>query len=132
MRKARKRIESQRKTEKGFTLIEVIIATLMIGIAVTPLLNLFAASQFHAAKAQQYLTAANLAQAKLEEIKDKAYHEVVSNSGKTPFPNQPAFTYTLSVVPGSRAGTKTVTVTVYWTSLQGEEHLTLTMEKVIR
>lgn len=52
----------------GFTLIEVVILIVVAGIAVLPLAMLFATTSIRSSDAQSASVAAQLAQAKLEEI----------------------------------------------------------------
>jgi len=55
-------------TQAGFTLIELVLIIVIAGIAVLPLSMLFANSSIHSSDARNATIAAQLAQAKMEEI----------------------------------------------------------------
>ena len=55
-------------TRAGFTLIEVALILVIVGIAILPLSMLFANSSIRSADARDATVAAQLAQAKMEEI----------------------------------------------------------------
>jgi general secretion pathway protein I len=57
-----------RQSQKGFTLIEVLVATLIMGIAVTGLLSGLAAASRNAARLTDYDRATLLAKSKMDEL----------------------------------------------------------------
>lgn len=57
-----------RPSEKGFTLLEVLVATLVMGIAITGLLSGLSAASRNAARLTDYDRATLLAKAKMDEL----------------------------------------------------------------
>lgn len=57
-----------KRSQKGFTLIEVLVATLIMGIAVTGLLSGLAAASRNAARLTDYDRATLLAKSKMDEL----------------------------------------------------------------
>lgn len=66
----------QRKQNKGFTLVEVLIAMTILAIIVVPLLHAFVTSSRTNAKAKQLMKATTLAQNVMEELKANSIEEV--------------------------------------------------------
>ena len=56
------------RTARGFTLIEMVLIIVIAGIAILPLSMLFANSSIHSSDARNATIAAQLAQAKMEEL----------------------------------------------------------------
>lgn len=56
------------KNKRGFTLLEMIVATAIMGIAVVGLLSLISATLANAARVKQYDRAAMLARSKMNEL----------------------------------------------------------------
>jgi Tfp pilus assembly protein PilV len=61
-------MSAPRRPEAGFTLIEIVLIIVIAAIAVLPLSMLFANSSIRSSDARNATTAAQLAQAKMEEI----------------------------------------------------------------
>lgn len=124
-----RRIFSKGKKEAGFSLLEVMLAVLLLGIVLVPMLNLFTTSGRISASSWSEATALNLAQAKLEEMKDTPFDDVVGQSGT--FPDNPDYNYTISVAPDGDDPSllKIVTVTVNYSEAGGTQSVSLTMEK---
>ncbi|MCL6449093.1 MAG: type II secretion system GspH family protein [Armatimonadetes bacterium] len=128
------------KDGRGFTLVEVLIAAVILVAVVIPLMASFINATRWTAEAQALLTAANLAQGKLEEAKNKPYVEVQNepaDSGQPPVPfaDYPGYTCRITVSeytgndPDIRGHLKTVTATVYYETLGGQKTVSLTMDK---
>ena len=79
----------QRKQNKGFTLVEVLIAITILAIIVTPLLHAFVTSSRTNAKAKQLMKATTLAQNVMEETKANSLEEIARQ-----FNSSAARTYT--------------------------------------
>src|SRR5271166_1702420 len=56
------------KTQKGFTLLEVLVATAIMGVAVAGLLNTISAAAHNASRLTQYDRAVLLAKSKMDEL----------------------------------------------------------------
>lgn len=124
-----RRIFSEGKKEAGFSLLEVMLAVLLLGIVLAPMMNLFTISGRISASSWSEVIALNLAQAKLEEMKDTSFDGVVEQSGA--FPDNPDYNYTISVTldGDDPSFLKIVTVTVNYGEAGGPNSVTLTMEK---
>lgn len=62
--------------KKGFTLVEVIISAVILGIVIISLSNIFVLSKIGSAKAKHRMKAMNLLRAKMEEIKERPYYDI--------------------------------------------------------
>jgi type IV pilus assembly protein PilV len=105
--------KSSMSIEAGFTLIEIMIALVILSIGLVALAGL----QLSAIKGNTFsnrMTAAvSIANQKLEQIKDKAYANILSES-PTQIPQSP-FTTQVTVTNNiPLTNTKTVNVTVTW------------------
>ncbi len=58
----------RRRTQGGFTLLEMIVATALLGMTVVGLLSLISGSLSNATKVREYDRAAMLAQSKMDEL----------------------------------------------------------------
>ena len=114
---------------KGFVFLDAVAAAAILSLTAAAGTGLFLAGARLAERAGYVLEATALAQARLEEIKDALYVEVV-NKEKAPCPENPAYSYEVAV-SGSPFGygLKTVTVTVYFLERGEEKSLSFTTEK---
>lgn len=119
------------------SLIEVVVAILILGIITVPLVNFFLTGNVYTAMARHDLTALHLAQEKLEEIKSKPYREVVSEPADPSAPPLTisdryggAYSYKITVREDDNA--KTVTVTIYFKDRDQVKEVSLTTEKIKR
>jgi type II secretory pathway pseudopilin PulG len=112
-----------RTTRKGVTLLEIIIAIVLFVTAVTVMLGLFSRGLVSSSDAENTVIAINLAQRRMEEIRNFAFGDIVAEakaevSGFSDFQRE--------VEVADPAGTpaiddlKEVTVTVYW-NVKGAE-----------
>jgi general secretion pathway protein I len=70
------------KSQKGFTLLEVLVATLIMGIAVSGVLSALSASARNAARLTDYDRATLLAKSKMDELlADQTIHRRVPMEG---------------------------------------------------
>ncbi|HOV79813.1 MAG TPA: type II secretion system protein [Bacillota bacterium] len=117
---------------KGFTLLELMIAVLLLGIVLTPLLEIFSRSSRISADSWFETTALNLAQSKLEEVKDLPFDDVVCQSGV--FPENPEYAYELTVTPDPEYSflIKIATVKVSCGDGDGGRSVELTITKLKR
>ena len=101
---------------KAFTLLEVLIALIVLTLGVVALCWVFNAGIFASTDAENVDLALNIAQAKLEEIKDAGYDSLVG-IGPTTDPNFSNFYVTVAV--GPPADPRQVDVTVEWKAPSG-------------
>jgi prepilin-type N-terminal cleavage/methylation domain-containing protein len=121
------------RNEKGLTLVEVLVAAVILGIIAVGLLTAFDVNKRLAAGARQKVKAVNLAQGKLEELRAVPYDNLIGVTEWTYFdlsdPAVAGFTYQIAVNEGSVAGAvyKAVTVTVCYPVGAGFRQIELTM-----
>lgn len=121
------------RSEKGLTLVEVLVAAVILGIVAAGLFAAYDVNKRLAAGARQKVKAVNLAQGKLEELRSVPYNELTGVPDWTYFdlsdPAVASFTYRIAVNEGSIAGAvyKAVTVTVRYPVGGGFRQIDLTM-----
>lgn len=71
----KKNLKKNKQSNKGFTLVEVLVAILILAIIVVPLLNAFVVSANTNAKARRMMRATTLAQNVIEELKAYSLNE---------------------------------------------------------
>jgi Tfp pilus assembly protein PilV len=125
---------------RGFTLVEVLIAAVLLVAVIIPLMTSFLNATRWTSEAKGLLTAAYLAQSKLEEVKNKPFGEVQndppdSDNPPVPFAGYPDYAYRITITeytgddPDLTGHLKTVTVTVFYATPGGKKTVSLTMEK---
>jgi len=107
-----------RSKKSGFTLLETLIAILLLSVSITALIWALNAGLFASMDADNVDLALNIAQARLEEIKNTTYPSIVSVA-KAAVPGVNGFQQSINVTP-INANLKQSDVTVYW-SPQGVE-----------
>lgn len=111
------------ETEKGFTLIEIIVASLILFVVAVPLTHAFFQGRFLAVSAGDKTIALNLAQQKMEEIIAQGSAAEVA---ATPFPGDYAgYSYQVDTSPAGEMQLVTVSVT-YFVS-QHDEQVSLSL-----
>lgn len=110
--------------QKGFSLVETMVAVLLLLIILLPLLNMLTGSSFLYNSAGSQTKALNAARDLIERLHLKSYDEIGNNSGVT----QEGFKYKVSVVNKSvyNIPYKEVTVAVYYPTGTGEKGVVLT------
>ena len=108
---------------KGFTLLEALIATVIFTIGVTAIIWAFNSGMFAFSDIENVDLALNIAQAKMEEIKNTAFGSL-SDSGPTADANFPRFSTTVNVAEGQNP--MQVEVAVAWSVLGGPANIILT------
>ncbi|KXG76027.1 hypothetical protein AN618_16990 [Fervidicola ferrireducens] len=127
------------KGSGGFTLIEVLLAALIITTALVPIMDTFVRGALWTAQAEDMIVALNLAQSKLEELKNRPYDDLEAGEPldpghqPEPFPDYQEYSYRITVSESSASGRgenniKTVMVTIYDTAT-GRKIISLTMDK---
>ena len=104
--------------KQGFTLLEVLIATVLFTVGVTVIIGLFGTGFIGGFDAENTSIAMNLAQQKMEEVRNLSFDDIIDET-EDPVTDFPGFKREVDETE-SPAGLKQVTVTVYWTH-KGEE-----------
>ncbi|MBU4532346.1 MAG: type II secretion system protein [Eubacteriales bacterium] len=119
----------ERLNSDGFTLIEVIVALVIISFLLTPLATGYGLYHRATVRADGETMAVFLAQDKMEELKGRAYSALVNGSeSDTP---RSGYTRNAQVSTGS-LGTKTILVTVHYPMQDGTGLITLQTERARR
>jgi type IV pilus assembly protein PilV len=106
--------------EEGFTLIEIMITLVILSIGLVALAGLQVSAIKGNAFSKRMTTAVSIANERLEQIKDKAYADILSESPTQipiKYPNEPEMIFIRQVTVTNNsplANTKTVNVTVTW------------------
>lgn len=111
------------KKQNGFTLFEVLLTIVLITIGFTALMQAISAGFFAGGQNENSLVAVNLAQEKMEEIRNKSYANVV-NEAKSAVSGFSVFQREVAVT-AAQAGLKEVSVKVYWFAKQDELNVNL-------
>lgn len=118
------------KNSGGFTLVEALIATVIVSIGFLGLSTLTTAAIRSLSLSHHRTTAAILAQDKLEEIKNDTYAKVTSAKYNTEAYNTMTeylpYRRVVTITAGPEPNTITITVTVSWKEVvQGSHAVTL-------
>lgn len=117
----------QQDGREGYTLVELLVATTLLGLVAAATMTLFVHAGRAAAEARQYVTALGLAEQKMEELRDVDWGSIRSEV-RQDCSGFSGFAYDVQVVPAG-AG-KRITVTVYYTCAGGGERaVSLTTER---
>lgn len=110
------------KDDRGFTIIEVLIAIVILSIALLGMAGLTMGIMTGNDHSKQLTTATTLAQDKMEEIRRLGYSAMPSADTATTEDYNSISSYplykrvTATTVNSPSSGMKTITVTVYWNS----------------
>ncbi len=108
---------------KGFTLLEVLIATIILTVGMIAILWAFNTGLFATTDVENVDLALNIAQAKMEQIKNTPFASL-ADSGPTADSNFPNFNLTVNVAEGQNP--MQIDVTVAWQVKGGQTSITLT------
>ena len=111
-----------RNRNNGFTLLEVIIATVILTVGVSAIIMALNSGVFASSDAENVDLALNIAQAKMEEIKNTSFASL-ADSGPTTDANFPRFSTTVNVAEGHNP--MQVDVTVSWQVKGGQTNVAL-------
>jgi Tfp pilus assembly protein PilV len=111
------------KDKKSFTLLEVLITIIILTVGIIAISQAFSTGLLTSTDVEDVELALNIAQAKMEEIKDTAFSSL-SDSGPTPDSNFDNFNVTVDVTEGQNP--MQVDVTVSWEVKGGQTSITLT------
>lgn len=115
------------RSEGGFSLVEVMVAVLILTAVMVPLMESYIQSSRAADSSKKQLTAAFLAMQYLEESRGLGYSELASlpEAGVEGFPG---FSRLVEVGPGPEPGVKTISVTVIYGGAGDLAYVTLTTD----
>jgi prepilin-type N-terminal cleavage/methylation domain-containing protein len=98
-------VKKHKSNESGFTLLEVVLAMVIIGIVIVPVMGLFSGSQIRYDRSTEETIAVNLAQQKMEEIVGGEMEEVIENPDSwIEFENYAGFFYQVDLTPPEENG----------------------------
>jgi len=100
------------KQKNGFTLVAALIVIVLIVVALFPLLGALSSSLFVSADTEAEITAINLAQGKIEEIRNQSF-DSVSSEAKVQVANFPRFQREV-MVTSLYPKLKGIKVIIYW------------------
>lgn len=108
----------RRPDSQGITLVEVLVASALLIIALSPLVGLFAASRQSDAQTSRQITALALARSKMDAIVSRDWDTIPTGREVL---TEPPFTVTVRVSDRRLPYLKDVWVEVSWTHA-GDEH----------
>ncbi len=108
-----------RRNNKGFTLIETLVATIILGIALVPIVNLFIANLHNYRRAGEKSQLVAAATGIMEEIIANENYAVRDKSGLTyaglpQTPGNRSLLYKVTVKYGNPSTLREITVETYW------------------
>jgi len=112
-----------KRRKRGFTLLEVLIATLLLTGGVLSIVGAFSSGMVTSGDVERVALALNLAQEKLEDIKNKTYANV-ANEAQSAVSGFPVFQRQVAVTV-LQTGLKQVAVTVSWDTKGGQADVAL-------
>lgn len=109
---------------KGFTLVEVLVALLVFSIGMLGLIKLQGAVTLSSAESRMYTQAVNLAQDKVEELRNYVHQTTYDAYASEPNGSEITgtnATFTRTWAVNNNAGYKEIIVTVNWVGVDGED-----------
>lgn len=101
------------RNQRGLSLVEVIVSTALLVLAITPLLSLFVTSRLNVEDSTHRAEALAAARAITDEVVARPAWADIKPDGPTPYTPDPQFTYTVTVAE-PRTYLKNVTVKLEW------------------
>jgi Tfp pilus assembly protein PilV len=124
---ARRADQGLKPNNAGFSFIDVMLALVVLTFGVLAMADLHILSKRNNTTAQTLTAAEGVAEAKMEEIKNSTYANVVAEPATSVTSSGLAFTRTVAVTTNSpTTNAKTVTVTVSWTENSQAHSIPLT------
>ena len=119
------------KQNQGYSILEVIIASLILTVVLIPLVNMHVKIDNITASAEKYNTALFLAQGKIEELKAIPYDQVTEipqGESRPVFTGYENYSYMVQIDEG-QYGLKTITVIVFYQEVGNERNVRLIAER---
>jgi len=107
------------RLNQGFTLLEVLIALIILTAGVVVIIGLFSSGLVSSVDAERTTVAMNLAQRKMERIRNSDFDTGIVNEAKATVDGFPVFQREV-VVTEPETDLKQVRVNVYWSYKGGE------------
>ena len=113
--------------DRGFSFLEILLATVLLSIGLVGLVNAFSIGLSESSQAKQYTVAKNLAEEKLEEIRNTSYANVVIESPAVPVSGFLDYRreVLVSEIPQPGSGLKELQINVFWQAKGGEVSISL-------
>lgn len=112
------------KSRKGFTLLEVLVATVLVGVGIFAIMEAFNRGYLGVGEAEDYSVALSLSEERMETLRDASYGSI-SNSAKAVVSGFPSFQQEV-IVTQPIINLKQIVVKTYWTVPNGENNVSLT------
>lgn len=112
------------KSRKGFTLLEVLVATLLVGLGIFAIMEAFNRGYLGAGQVEDYTLAISLSQEQIETVRATPFSSI-SSQARAPVPEFSSFERATSVTT-VHPDLKKVVVTTYWKVPNGENNVSLT------
>ncbi len=116
------------KKDTGFTLLEVLVATLLVGVGIFALVEAFNRGYLGAGQAEDYSVALSLSEEKMEELRVLPFASL-TNSSKAPVSGFTSFQREVVVTTPASPTLKQIVVKTYWDVPGGENNVSLTSYK---
>jgi len=113
---------------RGFTLLEVLIALILFVLGVVVIVGLFSTGLVNSLDAEKITIAMDLAQRRIEEIRNLDFDTEIGNEAKANVDGFPGFQRQVAVTE-PETDLKKVTVTVYW--MFKAEEISISLETYI-
>lgn len=120
-------ISNKLNPKRGFTILEVLITTLLVGVSIFALMETFNRGVFGFGDVENYSLALSLTQRKLEQIKGSSFANVsIINfpAAKTQVSDFTKFDQQVTIT-SAHADLKQIDVVTYWTVPNGETSVSL-------
>lgn len=124
------------RSRRGFTLIEVLVAFVILAFSMGALMNLFSGSMRSVTQGEEYAQATDIARAQLARLDADGFTEIADETGET----EDGYLWRMEVAPmmlsepqpeNAPYGPVTVTVTVSWGGMQNRS-VALTTVRLVR
>jgi len=109
--------------EKGFSLLELLLATVLLSIGLVGLVNSFSIGLSESTQAKEFAQAKNLLEEKLEDIRNLTFANV-ANETRAQVPDFSDYEREVQV-SAIQSGLKEVQIDVFWQAKGGEVSISL-------